>query len=147
MMYHKPQATRIGIMTALLAKENLKGSETCLEGQSGFYNAFTDNNRGELTYTFGGPNSTDLAHTVKGLGSRWELLHVTPKVYPTAGYNCPVIELTTQARATHNIPPEDIASISMEMNCLETIYPSPASPNQDRSQPGAGSTHYFIAYT
>ena len=35
----------------------------------------------------------------------------------------------------------------MEMNWLETTYPSPAFPNQDRSMPGVGSTHYFIAYT
>lgn len=157
MMYHEPQATRSGITAALLARENLKGSETCLEGEAGFYNAFTGNNRGELTYSFitgsgragsgGGPDKTDLAQTVEGLGSRWELLHVTPKIYPTAGYNCPVIELTTRARGNHNIAPEDVASISVEMNWLETTYPSPAFPNQDRSMPGVGSTHYFIAYT
>ncbi|GIT42285.1 MAG: hypothetical protein Ct9H300mP11_02210 [Chloroflexota bacterium] len=35
----------------------------------------------------------------------------------------------------------------MEMNWLETSYPSPAFPNQDRSMPGVGSTHYFIPYT
>ncbi len=150
MMYHEPQATRSGIMAALLARENLKGSESCLEGAAGFYNAFTGNNRGQLTYTFragSDSNTTDLAQTVQGLGSRWELLHVTPKIYPTAGYNCPVIELTTQVRANHNIPPEDVASISVEMNWLETTYPSPAFPNQDRSMPGVGSTHYFVAYT
>ena len=147
MMYHEPQATRSGITAALLARENLKGSESCLEGDAGFYNAFTGNNRGELTYTFGGPNPTDLAQTVAELGSRWELLHVTPKIYPTAGYNCPVIELTTRAKSNHNIPPEDVESITMEMNWLETTYPSPAFPNQDRSMPGVGSTHYFIAYT
>ena len=125
MLYHEPQATRSGIMAALLARENLRGSETCLEGEAGFYNAFTGNNRGELTYSFragagGGPDTTDLAQTVEGLGSRWELLHVTPKIYPTAGYNCPVIDLTARARASHNIAPEDVASISMEMNWLET---------------------------
>ena len=152
MLYHEPQATRSGITAALLAREDLKGSETCLEGEAGFYNAFTGNNRGELTYTFvegpnAGPNPTDLAQTVEGLGSRWELLHVTPKIYPTAGYNCPVIDLTARVRAKHDIPPEDVASISMEMNWLETTYPSPAFPNQDRSMPGVGSTHYFIAYT
>ncbi|MCH7842115.1 MAG: MmgE/PrpD family protein [Chloroflexi bacterium] len=152
MMYHEPQATRSGITAALLARENLKGSETCLEGAAGFYNAFTGNNRGELTYTFvegpgAGPNPTDLAQTVEGLGSRWELLHVTPKIYPTAGYNCPVIDLTTRVRAKHDIPPEEVAGITMEMNWLETTYPSPAFPNQDRSMPGVGSTHYFIAYT
>ena len=52
MMYHEPQATRAGITAALLARENLHGSETCLEGEAGFYNAFTGNNRGELSYTF-----------------------------------------------------------------------------------------------
>ena len=88
-----------------------------------------------------------MAQTVEGLGSRWELLHVTPKIYPTAGYNCPVIDLTTRVRANHDIPPDEIESITMEMNWLETTYPSPAFPNQDRSMPGVGSTHYFIAYT
>ena len=152
MLYHEPQATRSGIMAALLARENLKGSESCLEGEAGFYNAFTGNNQGELTYSFraeanGGPDTTDLAQTVEGLDSRWELLHVTPKIYPTAGYNCPVIDLTARVRSSHDIPPEEVASVTMEMNWLETTYPSPAFPNQDRSMPGVGSTHYFIAYT
>ena len=108
---------------------------TCLEGDAGFYNAFVGNNRGELSYTFsanppgdGGPGTTELAATVEGLGDRWELLHVTPKIYPTAGYNCPVIELTTRMRAAHDIAPEDIESITVEMNWLETTYPSPRLP-------------------
>ena len=154
MLYHEPNATRSGIMAALLARENLRGSETCLEGDAGFYNAFVGNNRGELPYTFsanppgdGGPGTTDLAATVEGLGDRWELMHVTPKIYPTAGYNCPVIELTTLMRANHAIAPEDVESITVEMNWLETTYPSPAFPNTDRRMPGVGSTHYFTAYT
>ena len=154
MLYHEPNATRSGIMAALLARENLRCSETCLEGDAGFYNAFVGNNRGELPYTFssnppgdGGPGTTDLAATVAGLGDRWELMHVTPKIYPTAGYNCPVIELTTRLRASHDIAPENIESINVEMNWLETTYPSPAFPNTDRRMPGVGSTHYFTAYT
>ena len=154
MLYHEPNATRSGIMSALLARENLRGSETCLEGEAGFYNAFVGNNRGELQYTFsfnppgdGGPGSTDLAATVEGLGDRWELMHVTPKIYPTAGYNCPVIELATRMRAAHDVPPESVESIAVEMNWLETTYPSPAFPNTDRRMPGVGSTHYFAAYT
>ncbi len=154
MLYHEPNATRSGIMAALLARENLRGSETCLEGDAGFYNAFVGNNRGELSYTFssnppgdGGPGNTELAATVEGLGDRWELRHVTPKIYPTAGYNCPVIELTTRMRASHDISPDDVESIHVEMNWLETTYPSPAFPNTDRRMPGVGSTHYFTAYT
>ena len=154
MLYHEPNATRSGIMAALLARENLRGSETCLEGDAGFYNAFVGNNRGELSYTFSanppgdcGPGITDLAATVEGLGDRWELMHITPKIYPTAGYNCPVIELATRMRAAHDIAPEDVEHIAVEMNWLETTYPSPAFPNTDRRMPGVGSTHYFTAYT
>ena len=147
MMYHEPVATRNGIMAALLAKENLRGSEMSLEGDAGFYNAFTGNNNGELTYSFGGPLQTSFENVVADLGDRWELMHVTPKIYPTAGYNCPVIELMTQLRASDAMPPTEIESITVNMNWLETLYPSPAFPNPQRGNPGVGSTHYFTAYT
>ena len=147
MMFHEPNATRNGVMAALLAREDVAGSEYALEGDAGFYNAFTGNNRGELTYVFQGPHQTSVADVAAGLGSRWELMHVTPKIYQTAGYNCPVIELMTQIRASHAIPVGDIESITVDMNWLETLYPSPAFPSATRSTPGVGSTHYFAAYT
>jgi 2-methylcitrate dehydratase PrpD len=147
MMFHEPNATRNGIMAALLARENIRGSETALEGDAGFYNAFVGNNRGELSYVFQGPNQVFPGDVVAGLGSRWEMIHVVPKLYPTAGYNCPVIELMTSMRATHNLPAEEVEKITVDMNWLETTYPSPAFPNPTRSSPGVGSTHYFTAYT
>ena len=118
-----------------------------LEGEAGFYHAFTGNNQGELTYAFDGPLQTSLDKVVADLGNRWELMHVTPKIYPTAGYNCPVIELMTQMQALHQLAPADIESIIVDMNWLETLYPSPAFPNSQRGAPGVGSTHYFAAYT
>ena len=150
MLYHEPNATRNGLMAALLARENIRGSETALEGDAGFYNAFTGNNRGELSYAFQGePRPVALTSVTADLGQRWELLHVTPKLYPTAGYNCPVIELMTDIRAAHQLPIASIEKITVEMNWLETTYPSPAFPNPARSAdaPGVGSTHYFAAYT
>ena len=147
MMFHEPNATRNGIMAALLARENVQGSESALEGDAGFYNAFTGNNRGELSYVFSGPNQVTFDSVVEGLGSRWEMMHVVPKIYPTAGYNCPVIELMTDMRAAHDLPPEEIEQITVDMNWLETTYPSPAFPNLTRTTPGVGSTHYFTAYT
>ena len=147
MMFHEPNATRNGIMAALLAREDVRGSEESLEGDAGFYNAFVGNNRGELSYVFQGPNRTSVAGVVNELGSRWEMLHVVPKIYPTAGYNCPVIELMTDMRAAHNLPASEIESITVDMNWLETTYPSPAFPNATRTSPGVGSTHYFTAYT
>jgi len=146
-MFHEPNATRNGIMAALLARENLRGSETALEGEAGFYHAFTGNNRGDLDYTFTGPPHTSLHKVVADLGSRWELLHVTPKIYPTAGYNCPVIELMAEMQAGPSLSPEEIEVITVNMNWLETLYPSPAFPNAQRGAPGLGSTHYFVAYT
>ncbi len=149
MLFHEPNATRNGIMAALLAREHVRGSETALEGAAGFYNAFTGNNRGDLSYVFAGPDHVALDSVVAGLGDRWELLHVTPKLYPTAGYNCPVIELMSDIRAAHNLPVEEIEKITVDMNWLETTYPSPAFPNPTRSAdaPAVGSTHYFTAYT
>jgi 2-methylcitrate dehydratase PrpD len=148
MVFHEPNATRNGIMAALLARENVRGSELALEGEAGFYNAFTGNNRGELTHAFQeGPLHTGMAGVVAGLGSRWELMHVTPKMYPTAGYNNPVIELMTRIRAQHPDPVEEIESITLDMNWLETTYPSPAFPNPDRRAPGIGSTHFYTAHT
>ena len=147
MMFHEPNATRNGVMAALLARQDVRGSETALEGEAGFYHAFTGNNRGDLSYVFQGPPWTSLADVVADLGSRWELMHVTPKIYQTAGYNCPVIELMTQIRASHDLPIAEIESIAVDMNWLETQYPSPEFPSPPRSVPGAGTTHYFAAYT
>lgn len=149
MLFHEPNATRNGIMAALLAREEVRGSETALEGAAGFYNAFTGNNQGILSYMFSGPDQVPLDSVVAELGDRWEMLHVTPKIYPTAGYNCPVIELMSDIRSAHNLPIDEIERITVDLNWLETLYPSPAFPNPARSvhAPGVGSTHYFTAYT
>jgi hypothetical protein len=53
----------------------------------------------------------------------------------------------TDIRAAHELPPDEIQQITVDMNWLETTYPSPAFPNQTRTSPGVGSTHYFTAYT
>ena len=146
MMFHEPHATRSGIMAALLAREDVRGSELALEGPAGFYNAFTGNNRGELSYVFTGPQQVDFAPVAADLGSRWELLHTVLKMYPTAGYNCPVIDLMTDIRRSHQLPIDAIERITIDLNWLETLYPSPAFPNPSRGQPVIGSTHYFAAY-
>ena len=146
MMFHEPQSTRSGIMAALLAREDVQGSEEALEGPAGFYNAFTGNNRGELSYVFMGPNQVSFEPVAEGLGTRWELLHTVLKMYPTAGYNCPVIDLMTDIRRSHALAIDEIERITIDMNWLETLYPSPAFPNPSRGRALVGSTHYFAAY-
>lgn len=147
MMFHEPVATRNGVMAALLAQENVKGSESALEGDAGFYNAFVGNNKGELSYVFSGSNQVNIGDIVNNLGKEWELMHITPKIYPTAGYNNPVIDLMTDIRREHQINSNNIDRIHIDMNWLETTYPSPAFPSSARTSPGIGSTHYFAAYT
>jgi 2-methylcitrate dehydratase PrpD len=146
MLYHEPNATRSGIMAALLAREDVRGSEEALEGPAGFYNAFTGNNRGELSYVFTGLQQVSFEPVTEGLGTRWELLHTALKMYPTAGYNCPVIDLMTDIQRAHQLAIAEIERITIDMNWLETLYPSPAFPNPSRGQAIAGSTHYFTAY-
>jgi 2-methylcitrate dehydratase PrpD len=68
MLYHEPNATRNGIMAALLAREHVRGSERALEGEAGFYNAFSGNNRGEISSVFVGPQQTSLETVVANLG-------------------------------------------------------------------------------
>ena len=147
MMFHEPLSTRNGIMAALLSQEGVKGSETALEGDAGFYNAFVGNNTGSLSYVFSGPNKVEVSSITEQLGSEWELMNITPKIYPTAGYNNPVIELMTDIRREHDIESSNIDAIHVDMNWLETTYPSPAFPSSARTKPGVGSTHYFAAYT
>ena len=147
MKFHEPNAARNGVMAGILARENLRGAETALEGDAGFYNAFTGNNRGELSYVFEGDTNTKLGLVTEGLGERYELLNVTPKLYPAAGYNNPVIELMAKIKADHQFDPVLIEGIDLEMNWLETLYPSPAFPNPARGEPGPGSTHHYLAYT
>ena len=147
MKFHEPNACRNGVMAGLLARQGIRGAELSLEGDAGFYNAFTGNNRGELSYVFQGATTTDFSLVTEDLGRRYELLEVTPKIYPTAGFNNPVIELMAKLSATHSIEPRDVDRIALEMNWLETLYPSPAFPNPDRGKPGVGSTQYFVAYT
>ena len=146
MMFHEPQSTRSGIMAALLAREDVRGSEDALEGPAGFYNAFTGNNRGELSYVFTGPQQVSFDPVTADLGTRWELLHTVLKMYPTAGYNCPVIDLMTDIRRSHPLAIDEIERITIDMNWLETLYPSPAFPNPSRGRAIVGSTHYFAAY-
>src|SRR5207244_2458598 len=70
------QAARGGMWAAALAAEGFEGAATALEGEGGFYNAFTGSHRGDLTYSFTGPLKADLHEIVADLGRRWEFLDV-----------------------------------------------------------------------
>ena len=146
--FAEAQAARSGMWAATLAAQGFQGAPTALEGEGGFYHAFTGSHRGDLTYSFTGPLKADLNEIVADLGRRWEVLDVKFKIYPTPGFNQPVVWLAHEMTARHDLKAEAIERITLEMNYLETLYPSPRFPRATAPDgSGFGRTAYMLAYT
>jgi len=146
--FAEAQAARNGVWAATLAKQGFAGAPTVLEGDGGFYNAFTGNNRGDLSYTFTGPNKARFEDVVAGLGQQWETLDVKFKVFPTPGFNQPIVWLTAEMVAKHGLEADAIEHVTLEMNHLEVLYPSPRFPrSQVLDGMPFGRTTYTLAST
>ncbi len=146
--FAESQAARSGTWAATLAAQGFEGAATALEGEGGFYNAFTGSHRGELSYSFSGAVTASLDDVVADLGRRWEILDVKFKIYPTPGFNQPVVWLASEMAAQHGLRAEEIERVTLEMNYLETLYPSPRFPRPPAPDgSGFGRTAYMLAYT
>ena len=140
-------AVRNALLAVAMARHGTPGGETTLEGEAGFYHAYTGNNRGELRYSYTGDNRTELNRITAGLGRDWMFLETLYRIYSTAGYNIAHIDVTARLCEEHDIQYADIDRIEAVVNWFETEYPSPAFPSPDRSRtPAVGSTHYFTAW-
>ena len=147
-VFHEPNAARQGVFAAMMASlGHAGGSESAIEGDAGFYNAYAGSRDGHLSYVFRGPRHIDLATITEGLGERYLLLNVMFRIYDTSGYNQPVIELMTELRRDHHLDPAEIEEVTIFMNYLETLYPSPEFPRfSDPSVPRVGSIQFFCAH-
>ena len=146
--FAEAQAARNGIWAAELAAQGFEGAATALEGDGGFYNAFTGNNRGELSHAFTGPLKADLGDVVAGLGERWEVMDVKFKIYPTPGFNQPVVWLASEMVAEHGLEADEVEAATLEMNHLETLYPTPRFPQPPAADGSRfGRTDFILAYT
>ncbi len=145
---HELQAARNGVFAGVMARAgHVKGAELTIEGDAGFYNAFTGSSKGKLSYAFQGPLEVDMATITQGLGKEWKLLTTMFRMYTVAGYNQPVIDLIAEMKQQHGLKSEDIEDLSVRMNWIETQYPSPAFPRYpDWNAPRVGCTHYFAAH-
>ncbi|MBI2848479.1 MAG: MmgE/PrpD family protein [Chloroflexi bacterium] len=147
---HEPLAARNGALSGLLSRLLYKSGSRCadsaLEGDAGFYHTFAGNNKGKLSYVYVGPDQVDLSSIVEKLGERYEMLNVTFKPYPTPGFNNPVIELMSELKKKHAIDADGVDRIIVEVNWLETTYPSPAFPRPELREPRVGTIHYVAAY-
>ena len=144
---HEPNAARQGVFAALMARDgSIRGSDFALEGPSGFYNAFTGDGEGNLTYSFDGRKRADFAAVTEDLGTTYRLLTAMFRMYPCPGYNQPVIDLILELMEQHSLQSDDIEVLDISMNYIETLYPSPAFPDHNPYVPAVGQTHYFVAH-
>ena len=141
-------AVRNAMLAVALAQQGHPGGETVLEGDAGFYHAYTGNNRGHLTMSFVGDVKTSLGKITAGLGKDWMLLETLYRIYSTAGYNIAHIDVTAALCKEHDIRPQNIDRIEAVVNWLETQYPSPAFParREDIGEPKPGGTAYHTAF-
>jgi hypothetical protein len=140
-------AVRNALLAVAMARHGTPGGETTLEGDAGFYHAYTGNNRGELRYSFTGDNRTDLGRVTEGLGKNWYFLETLYRIYSTAGFNIGHIEITARLCEAHGLHYADIDRIEAVVNWFETEYPSPAFPTPGSDgKPRVGATQYFTAY-
>jgi hypothetical protein len=130
-----------------MARHGTPGGETTLEGDAGFYHAYTGNNRGELRYSFTGDNRADLSRITQGLGQDWIFLETLYRIYSTAGYNIAHVDVTARLCEEHDLTYAEIDRIEAVVNWFETEYPSPAFPTPGTDgKPRVGATQYFTAY-
>jgi 2-methylcitrate dehydratase PrpD len=140
-------AVRNAFLAVALAKQGMRGGETVLEGEAGFYHSYAGNNAGQLSYVFAGPKQTSLDRIAEGLGQRWTFLETLYRIYSTAGFNIAHVDVTAALCTEHDIHPQDIDRIEAVVNWMETVYPSPAFPSAaSDGVPRPGSTQYFSAY-
>jgi 2-methylcitrate dehydratase PrpD len=140
-------AVRNAMLAVALARQGHIGGETVLEGDAGFYHAYTGNNKGTLTYSFVGDTRTSLDKVTADLGKSWMFLETLYRIYSTAGYNIAHIDVTAKLCEEKNIRYEDVDRVEAVVNWLETQYPSPAFPSRREDGPArpAGTT-YYTAY-
>ena len=121
---------RNALLAAALAERGHVGGETVLEGEAGFYHAYTGNNEGRLAYSFTGDTRTSLDKITKGLGEEWFFLETLFRIYSTSGYNLAHIDVTAKLCEENDIRPDEVERVETLVNWLETQYPSPAFANR-----------------
>ena len=126
-----PMGTRNGVWAAMLAKAGITGAESALEGEGGFYHAFS------------GRTDWDFSSVTEGLGKRYELEYITSKQWPQTGYIQTPIWLATSLAQRYDLRPETIDRIRLELYFFETTYPSPAFANPPMR--GTASTAFGVA--
>ncbi|MFN8532458.1 MAG: MmgE/PrpD family protein [Dehalococcoidia bacterium] len=144
-VFQEPILCQAAMRAVRLAERGVTGAPLTFEGPAGLYYSFTGSAEGALSGSFDGETDWPVERVVERLGERWEILHVTMKIYSSAGFNQPVIEAAGAMAREYDLHPDDVESLRIEMNRWETVHPSPRFPRVTWQSGGPGSTAYFAA--
>lgn len=126
-------SARAGIVSALLAQKGLTGAKNVLEGRYGFYPTYFN-------------NEFDASKLTKDLGKRFEGTYVSVKPYPSCKYTHGPIAATLAILSEHAIRPEEITTISVEVN--QSAYNLCCEPRQRKFVPESIiDAQFSIPYT
>jgi 2-methylcitrate dehydratase PrpD len=110
--FHAGWSAHNGIIAARLAEQGFKGPEAILEGQHGFFRAYSD--------------ETEAGKVTEGLGKPFEVLRTSIKPHACCRYMQSPIDGVLQIIKEHGLRPDNIARISIGL--LSTGYDIVASP-------------------
>lgn len=96
--YHAGFAARNGVMSADLASRGLTGAHAFLEGDNGYYRLYE-----------GGEYTRDVI--TEDLGTRWHLLELSLKPYPSARDNHGLVEAALDVATNEDLSPADIVGV------------------------------------
>lgn len=96
--FHAGFAARNGVMSATLARHGLTGARNWLEGEFGYFNLYE---RGDY----------DPTHLTTDLGTRFDLMELSLKPWPSARDNHGVVDAALMLAAEHDLAPDQIDRI------------------------------------
>lgn len=108
-LYQTAAAARNGFLAARLAGSGARGAPDALEGQAGFYRAFSG-------------DDIDSGRALDGLGSSWAIAEVLLKPYPVCAMNQAPVQLAVELRQRHEIDIQEIENLTIVMHPSDLGY-------------------------
>ena len=119
---HVGFASSAAIRAVALAKHGISGPAQVFEGRFGWYASHVQ-----------GAADFDFAALTDGLGERWELFKIAPKLYPCAYTMMPFIAATLALREQHAIAADDVVEIACEI--MPRSFATICEPVEEKRRP------------
>jgi len=110
-----PMGARNGVVAASLAREGISAAAESLEGQRGFYQAFSGTSEGA-------------ALALEDLGGRFMIMEARYKPYPVCWLTQAPIEMSLRLAAQYRIDAKDIAEITARLPYADAVHAASDDP-------------------